>query len=124
MRVVVLGVLVFLLLISSGNVSAQSGLGVVTGSTRINTTVLWTGELNLSLENPEILIPEDYYFHENLTLFQTDTQNVSAYLNKTDANGFVKFADDSNYHENRTLYLPVNTYENATLRVYVPSGMG
>ncbi|UCC91369.1 MAG: hypothetical protein JSV39_03585, partial [Candidatus Aenigmatarchaeota archaeon] len=124
MKIVVLAVSVFLLLLSLSNVSAQSGLGVVTGSTTINATVLWTGELNLSLEHPEILISEDYYFYENLTLFQNNTQDISVYLNKTDTNGFVKFADDSDYKDNRTLYLPLDTYENATLRVYVPSGMG
>ena len=105
----------------SVNVSAQAS----TGNTIINATVTVEWVLNLSLEYPEIIIPENYsYFYENLTLLQINSQNISVYLNKSDTNDFVKFVNDTYYQDNYTFYLPLNTYENVMLRVYVPPGMG
>jgi hypothetical protein len=125
MKIIVLGVLAFLLALTLGcNVSAQSG----TGSTVINATVSEVWALNLSLKHPEIIVPEDYYFYENLTVLQTGYQNISVYLNKSDTNDFVKFVNETQngtyYQDDYTLYVPANTDENMTLRVYVPAGMG
>lgn len=125
MRVAFLSILVFLfLLILNADVSAQQG----TGGTTINATVSGVWELNLSLQYPEIVIPEDYYFYENLTVFQIDSQDISVYMNKTDTNNFVKFVNKTDggtyYQDDYTLQLPVSTYENVTLRVYVPPDQG
>lgn len=113
-----------LVFLFGGNAYAQSS----TGGTVINATVSGVWVLNLSLQYPEIIIPEDYYFYENLTVFQSNSQNISLYLNKTDSNDFVKFINITSggtyYQDDYTLYLPVNTYENITLRVYVPPDMG
>jgi hypothetical protein len=120
MKGILILVLVFLLIPFSGDVYAMSS----SGGTVINATVTGIWRLDLSLRYPEILIPEDHYFYGNLTLFQSNSKNISVYLNKTDANGFVKFVNGSNYQDNHTLYMIINTYKNATLRVYVASGMG
>jgi len=123
MKNITLCILGFLLIsLLNSNVYAQPD----TGSTVINATI--TGEmLSLSLWYPEITIPEDYYFYENLTVFQ-NYQNIYVYLNKTDSNNFMKFVNKTDggtyYQDDYTLYLPPYTYENVTLRVYVPPDQG
>lgn len=109
------------LIILTGNVLAQAD----TGTTTINTTI--TGEyfLNISLEHSDIFVPEDYYFYENLTLYQVSYEDIYVYLNKTDGNDFVKFVNGTGgYVDQLTLELPLFVYKNVTIRVYVPSGLG
>ncbi len=125
MKYVILGLIFLLVCLLNVIVSAQeSGAG----NTIINATVAGELKLNLSLTYPEIIIPEDYYFYENLTVFQGNSQNISVYLNKSDTNDFVKFVNETPggtyYQDDYTLYLPVNTYKNVTLRVYVPPAQG
>jgi hypothetical protein len=98
-----------------------------TGNTIINTTV--SGNLSMWLEYPEIVVPEDYYFYGNLTLTQSGgNQTISVYLNKTDANSFMKFVRYDNgstyYEDDHTTQLLPGTPKNVTFRIFVPDGMG
>lgn len=104
-----------------GNVLAQAD----TGATTINTTITGVYFLNISLKHSEIFVPEDYYFYDNLTLYQVSYEDIYVYLNKTDGNDFVKFVNETGgYVDQLTLQLPRFVYENVTIQVYVPSGMG
>ncbi len=98
------------------------------GSTVIDASVSGLNIINLSLQAPEIFIPEDYYFYENLTVFQINSEDASVYLNKTDGNNFVKFVNKTGggeyYQDDYTLFPPLNTFGNVTLRVYVPPNQG
>ncbi|NIO19437.1 MAG: hypothetical protein GTN76_01480 [Candidatus Aenigmarchaeota archaeon] len=122
--VALLGLIFLLVSLSNVNVCAQPS----TGSTVINATVIGIEMLNLSLQYPEIVIGEDYYFFENLTLSQSNSQDISVYLNKSDTNNFVKFVNETPngtyYQDDYSMFLPRYTYKNVTLRVYVPAGMG
>ncbi len=97
-----------------------------TGNTLINATV--SGLLEASLQYPEITVSEDYYFYENLTVFQSGPVGIHVYLNKSDPNSLVKFVnrtgEDTYYQDDYVLYVPSNSSENATLRIYVPPNQG
>jgi len=122
MRTALLSAFVFLSLFIAGNVSAAG-----TGSTIINATVSGVMGLYLVPDSPEIVVPENYYFYGNLTVLQTNSQNISVYLNKSDSNNFVKFVNQTKngtyYQDDYTLHLP-NSHENVTLRIYVPPNQG
>jgi|GEM_PF-2018338 len=123
-RIVLLGFALLILSLLNCNVSAISGSGI----TVIDTTVTGEFKLNLSLQYPEIIIPENYYFFENLTVSQSDSKDISVYLNKSDTNDFVKFVNETGggtyYQNDYTMDLSPYTYEDVRLRVYVPPGQG
>jgi hypothetical protein len=119
-RVYIFSILALLSLFSPCVVRAD------TGTTVMNVTI--PGVLSLNLAYPEIVVPENYYFYENLTVFQANVAGISLYLNKSDTNNFVKFVNKSDgstyYQDDYTMYLPANTYQNVTVRVYVPPAQG
>ena len=123
-RIVLLGLAFLIIPLFNCSVCANVGSGVIV----INATITGAWRLNLSLHYPEIIIPEDYYFFENLTVFQGDSQNISVYLNKTDPNGFVKFVNQTGggtyYQDDYTMVLSPYQYKDVTIRIYVPPGMG
>jgi hypothetical protein len=94
----------------------------------INATVNEVLRLNLFFQHPEIIISEDYYFYQNLTVLQNDNENISVYLNKSDSSNFVKFvnqtAGGAYYQDDYTLYLQPHAYKNVTLRLYVLPNQG
>jgi hypothetical protein len=121
-RVIIFSLLALLSLFSLCAARADTD----TGSTVINVTI--PGTLILNLAYPQIVVPEDYYFYENLTLFQGSSTNTTVYLNKSDINNFVKFvnkSDGATYYQNDyALYVLADTSENVTIRVYVPPAQG
>jgi hypothetical protein len=112
---------VFYLLLAS-NASAQ----YAGGSTNMNATV--KGMLGVFPQYGNVLVPEDYYFYLNLTVYQNHPLDVLVYLNKSDTNGFVKFQNQSGgmsyYQDNYAFLLPGFGDRNVTLRIYVPPSSG
>jgi hypothetical protein len=106
------------------NVSLPASAG--TGSTVISATI--TGSLGLNISFAEAVLPEDYYFYANVTVYQNDLPETDVYLNKSDANGFVKFVNKTSggtyYQDDYVLNLGPLQWKNVTLRTYVPAGMG
>lgn len=97
-----------------------------TGTTTVNTTV--SDYLSITFEYPEILVPGNYSFVQNVSVFQNSAQSIYVYLNKTDPNDFFKFVNSSGgsiyYQDNYTLYLSGGGTENVSARIFIPPGMG
>jgi hypothetical protein len=98
------------------------------GTTVINATVSGILRFDLTLQYGEIVVPENHFFYQNLSVYQAGNQNITVYLNKSDANSFVKFANQTGggtyYQDNFSVVVPSNGNATAGIRIFVPPSMG
>ncbi|MEM2117237.1 MAG: hypothetical protein QW754_05875, partial [Thermoplasmata archaeon] len=86
------------------------------------------GSLSINLIYPQLQLPENHYFYQNLTVFQSSSIETKILINKTDANNFVKFVNFTGggvyYQDNYSLSLNPNVFFNITIRIYIQPGQG